>query len=326
VTGRPYEVAVGRGLLPELGGRLRAVLPDAGRIVLVSDMTVAALLGEAARHALAGAGYEVVPVTVPAGEGSKRWEVAGEVLDELASAGLTRTDAVVALGGGVVGDLAGFAAAVFLRGVAVAQVPTTLLAQVDSSIGGKTGVDLAAGKNLAGAFWQPSMVLTDTSLLASLPEVEWRSGLAEVAKTAILAGEQELAALERDAASLAAREPAAIDAAVTMCVRYKAGIVAGDEREGGRGSGSTSGTRSGTPSRRWPGTARCRTGWRWPTGSGSRRGSPSTWAWRRRRSPNGSRRCSTRSACPRAGPVRLRRCAMRWRRTRRRAPVACASR
>lgn len=233
VTAHAYDVVHGRETLSTLGRRVREALPGAARVALVTDTTVGALFGASAEEALRDAGVGVARIDVPAGEASKSWRQAGEVVEEFAALGLERTDAVVALGGGVVGDLAGFCAAVYLRGIPVVQAPTTLLAQVDSSIGGKTGVDLRAGKNLAGAFWQPSLVLTDTALLASLPESEWLSGLAEVVKTAILAGEAEVAWLEEAGAALAGREPDAVDRAVAMCVRHKAAVVSGDEREGG---------------------------------------------------------------------------------------------
>jgi 3-dehydroquinate synthase len=199
----------------------------------VSDETVSARFGTTVQSALASAGFDVTEITVPPGEGSKSWERAGEVLGRLALAGLDREDVVVALGGGVVGDLAGFCAAMYMRGIEYVQVPTTLLAQVDSSIGGKTGVDLAAGKNLAGAFRQPALVVTDTDTLASLGSDDWRSGLAEVAKTAILAGEDELSWLEGNADALLRRDRDAVAYAVCMCVAFKAGVVASDEREAG---------------------------------------------------------------------------------------------
>ena len=130
-----------------------------------------------------------MPLSVEPGEPSKSWEVAGQLLEAFADLGLDRRDAVVALGGGVIGDLAGFAAAIYLRGIDFVQVPTTLLAQVDSSVGGKTGVDLPAGKNLVGAFKQPRLVVADTETLSSLSDDEWASGLAEVAKSAVIGGE-----------------------------------------------------------------------------------------------------------------------------------------
>lgn len=234
MTSRPYDVVIGPGSLDGIGGRARGAVSNASNVALVTDSTVDGLYGGRVTASLSSAGFVVHPVVVPAGEASKSWERAGEVLGALSSAGLDRTDAVVALGGGVVGDLGGFCAAVYLRGIAFVQAPTTLLAQVDSAIGGKTGVDLPAGKNLVGAFWQPALVVADTAILASLADAEWRSGLAEVAKTAILSGGGDLAWMEEHAAALVARERAAVTAAVEMCVRYKGGVAAADEREGGR--------------------------------------------------------------------------------------------
>jgi len=208
-------------------------LTQADSVALVSDETVAALYATQVDAALAREGFRVVGLTVPAGESSKSWAVAGELCEELAAGGLTRTDAVVALGGGVVGDLAGFAAAVYLRGVDFVQVPTTLLAMVDSSVGGKTGVDLRAGKNLAGAFKQPLGVIADTAVLATLPEGEWLSGLAEVAKTAVLDGEGFLGWLEQHAADVTSRQDAVVTDVVERCVRFKAAVVETDEKEAG---------------------------------------------------------------------------------------------
>ena len=198
--GAPYDVDIGTGVLDEIGPMIRH-LTQAQSIALVTDETVAALFGMKVDTGLARQGFRVLSLTVPAGESSKSWAVAGDLCEALAAGGLSRTDVVVALGGGVVGDLAGFAAAVYLRGIDFVQVPTTLLGMVDSSVGGKTAVDLRAGKNLAGAFKQPLGVIADMSTLSTLPEAEWRSGLAEVAKTALLEGETFLAWLEEHTAA-----------------------------------------------------------------------------------------------------------------------------
>lgn len=230
-TSRPYAVRVGPGLLADVGSVVAGL--GAPMAVVVSDETVAGLFGGAVAGSLRDAGVSSAEVLVPPGETSKSWERAGVVLSELVRAGLDRTGAVVALGGGVVGDLAGFCASVHMRGVPVVQVPTTLLAQVDSAIGGKTGVDLPAGKNLAGTFWQPAAVLADTSTLQSLRESEWRSGLAEVAKSALLAGGPDLAALESSAGALETREERAVLGAVRMAAGLKARVVTEDERESG---------------------------------------------------------------------------------------------
>lgn len=229
---RGYDVVVGPGLLGELGERVRGV-SSAARVAVVTDTNVGPLLGGRVIASLRGAGFEVHPLVIEAGEPSKDWATAGALIGEMARERLDRDDLVLALGGGVVGDLAGFCASAFLRGVDFVQVPTTLLAQVDSAIGGKTGVDLAEGKNLAGAFWQPLLVLADTDVLASVPETEWRSGLAEVAKAALLDGEAALARLESEAAAVLARESDAVSESVRMAVRLKAHVVTADEREAG---------------------------------------------------------------------------------------------
>jgi len=230
VPGRSYDVLVERGSLTRLGEEVRSV--SAARLcALVTDVNVDMLLGSAAEASLHAAGFEPVTVSIPAGEASKSWATAGRLLEEFSEARLGRDALVIALGGGVVGDVAGFAAATYLRGVPVVQVPTTLLAQADSAIGGKTGVDLPRGKNLAGAFWQPLLVLSDPDVLASLPEREWLSGLAEVVKSAALDGEAAFAALEVDAPALRARDAEATGRAVHMSAALKARIVSGDERE-----------------------------------------------------------------------------------------------
>lgn len=227
-----YEVVIGAGVLDRVGELVREV-SAARRAALITDDVVAPLFGMRADIALARAGFEVTSLVIAAGETSKTWQGAGEVLEELARAGLDRTSVVCALGGGVVGDLAGFVAAVYLRGVDLVQLPTTLLAMVDSSVGGKTGVDLAAGKNLAGAFKQPLAVLADTTTLSTLPDVEWRSGLAEVAKSAVIDGEEFFCWLEANAAALAAREEPIVAEAIERSVRFKASVVSRDERESG---------------------------------------------------------------------------------------------
>lgn len=227
-----YDVVVGSGLLSR-SGEMVSALGTYSAVALVTDETVASRYGIEVDIALARSGMTVSSLTVPPGESSKSWRVAGEVLEALAERRVGRDDLVVALGGGVVGDLAGFVAAVYLRGVEFVQIPTTLLAMVDSSVGGKTGVDLRAGKNLAGAFKQPLLVIADTDVLATLSEDEWRSGLAEVAKTAVLSGEEFLSWMEQNAEQLMARDPDVIAEAVERCVRHKADVVARDEREEG---------------------------------------------------------------------------------------------
>jgi len=227
-----YDVVVGRGVLGEVGELVHAVARGR-RVALVSDSNVSELFGVQVGAKLITAGFEVRPITFHAGEASKNWQVAGELLEAFAEDGLDRLDTVIALGGGVVGDLVGFSAATYLRGVDLVQIPTTLLGQVDSSVGGKTGVDLRAGKNLAGAFKQPLLVLADVDALSSLPESEWRSGLAEVAKSAVIDGEEFTAWLESNADALLRRDLAAVEEAVVRCVAFKSGVVSTDEKEEG---------------------------------------------------------------------------------------------
>jgi len=232
IPGASYVVHVGEGLLGS-AGELIAAVSKARRIALVTDTTVGELFGIGLASKLVTAGFEVFPLSVPPGEKSKSWATAGELVEAFAEEGIGREDLVVALGGGVIGDLAGFAAASYLRGVGFAQVPTTLLSQVDSSVGGKTGVDLAAGKNLAGAFKQPAIVIADISTLASLPGSEWASGLAEVAKSALIDSEGFTAWVETNSGALRARHEAAAQDAVVRSVTFKSKVVRTDERDEG---------------------------------------------------------------------------------------------
>lgn len=228
---RPVSrVRIARGALARLGAFVRAT-SGAEHVVLVSDTTVARLHGGTAERSLRRAGIAVSRLTLPAGERAKRARVLERVWEAFADAGLSRSGAVVALGGGVIGDLAGFAAATWLRGVPWVAVPTTVLAQVDASVGGKTAVDLAAGKNLAGAFHQPAGVLVDPDTLLTLPLRQRRNGLAEVLKTGFAVDaalwrwiESRLVALERG-------EPAALAGAVARSIAVKARVVQQDERE-----------------------------------------------------------------------------------------------
>lgn len=229
----PYSIAIGPGLLDD-GSRL--VLPLRGRHVLVvSDTHVAPLYADRVEAALRAArpALTVARFVMPAGEREKTLARFGEVLDALARLGATRDAAVVALGGGVVGDLAGFAAACWMRGIDVVQVPTTLLAMVDSSVGGKTAVDLPAGKNLVGAFHSPRMVIADTTALRTLPDRELRAGLAEVVKVGAIFDAGFLDWLGAHAEALLARDDAALAEAIARCCEFKAGVVARDPFERG---------------------------------------------------------------------------------------------
>lgn len=218
-----YAVWIGDGLLTHLGEKIRPFHPG-GAVALVTDETVGAIHGAAAMTSLRDAGYEVVRIDVPAGEASKRMEMVAHVCDRMIAAGLDRKAMVVALGGGVVGDLAGFVAGIYYRGIPYVQVPTTIVAQVDSSVGGKTGVNAAGGKNLIGVFHQPVTVVADTSTLATLPEREFNEGFAEVIKHAAI----------RDPAMLDMLDPDKRDGLAELIARnvaIKARIVAADERE-----------------------------------------------------------------------------------------------
>lgn len=233
---RPYEVIVGRGLLGQAGERVAALKPT--RAFIVSDETVAAIHGETVRVALAAAGLATGMVAVPAGEASKSFARLEAVLDRLTVEGLDRRSLVVALGGGVVGDLAGLAAALFMRGIDFVQAPTTLLAQVDSSVGGKTAIDTPHGKNLIGAFHQPRLVLADIEALATLPMRQVRSGWAEVLKHGLICDAEFFDwlgdASSSGGAAGAKGDPDALERAVIRSVEIKAQVVGEDEKEAGR--------------------------------------------------------------------------------------------
>jgi 3-dehydroquinate synthase len=230
---QPYEVLVGQGLLPRLGHLSRPFLSHA-RTAIVTDETVARLHGDAAIEAFAAAGVKAELFSIPAGEESKSFPVLEALCDRLLAWGLDRKDVITALGGGVVGDLAGFAASMLMRGVDFIQVPTTLLAQVDSSVGGKTAIDTPRGKNLIGAFWQPRLVVCDLDVLSTLPDRELRAGWAEVIKYGLLGDRAFFDRLVQNSPRIAARDPDALTAAVARSVEMKAEIVAEDEREAGR--------------------------------------------------------------------------------------------
>lgn len=227
---RGYDILVGPGLLARAGGLIASAIP-ARRAVVITDTTVAPLHLPALHAGLEAAGIAIAAeIAVPAGEASKGMARLTEVLEAMLAAGVDRRTTVIALGGGVVGDLAGFAAAVALRGLPFVQVPTTLLAQVDSSVGGKTGVNLAAGKNLAGAFHQPRIVLADTGTLATLPPRELRAGYAEVAKHGLLQGPL-WDWCEGHGRAVVAGDHAALAHAVIESCKLKSAVVAEDERE-----------------------------------------------------------------------------------------------
>jgi 3-dehydroquinate synthase len=230
---RAYDVVVGEGLL-DRAGTLVAPFFKQKRTAIVSDANVWALHGERLTAALAAAGIASSAIVVPPGEPSKSWEGLADVSDRLLELELDRGDIIIAFGGGVVGDLAGFAAAIYKRGIDFIQIPTTLLAQVDSSVGGKTAIDTARGKNLIGAFHQPRLVLADLDVLSTLPDREMRAGYAEVIKYGLLGDFAFFEWLEANGPAVLAREPDALAYAVARSVEMKAEIVVEDEKEAGR--------------------------------------------------------------------------------------------
>jgi 3-dehydroquinate synthase len=229
---RSYDIKIGNGLLARVG-RECARLGLARRCTIISDRNVAPRYGKAAQEALRKAGFEARVIILPAGETAKSLKVLESCYDQLAAQRLERKSFIVALGGGVVGDLGGFVAATYLRGLPFVQVPTTLLAQVDSSVGGKVGLNLKAGKNLVGAFHQPRLVLCDLATLASLPMREYRAGLAEVIKYGIIYDAGLFAFLERELPKLLRRDSRTLAVVVARCCEIKADVVRQDENEGG---------------------------------------------------------------------------------------------
>jgi 3-dehydroquinate synthase len=231
---RRYSIRIGTGLLDDVQTWRDAV--RGSHALIVSDENVAPLYAQRLRDVLAQASGTLVhceTLVLPAGEAHKNLDAVSKVLDALAQLGATRDACELALGGGVAGDIAGFAAACWMRGIDFVQFPTTLLAMVDSSVGGKTGVDHAAGKNLIGAFHQPRAVIADLDTLATLPGRELRAGLAEVVKTACIGDADFFDWLEAHVDALLARDADALTHAIARCCRFKAGVVERDEREAG---------------------------------------------------------------------------------------------
>jgi 3-dehydroquinate synthase len=229
---RSYLIKIGPRLLAQLG-RECAALNLGRRCAIISDSNVAPLFAEEAKRALSEAGFDPLVISFPAGESAKRLRQVQVCYDQLAKHRLERKSFIVALGGGVVGDLAGFVAATYLRGVPFVQVPTTLLAQVDSSVGGKVGVNLKSGKNLVGAFYQPRLVLCDLETLKTLPEREFRAGLAEVIKYGVIYDSSLFERLEREMAGILGRKPGLLAEVIARCCEIKAEVVAQDETEEG---------------------------------------------------------------------------------------------
>jgi 3-dehydroquinate synthase len=227
-----YDILIAGGLLPSLGQRCL----DAGlnpRVAVITNPTVNAIYGDKAKSSLAEAGFAVTLIEIPDGEEYKNAATLSEVYDALIEAGMDRKSCIVALGGGVVGDLAGFAAATYLRGVPFVQVPTTLLAQVDSSVGGKTAIDHPRGKNLIGAFYQPRLVLIDVETLSTLPDREYRAGLAEVIKYGVAIDLPFFEFLEQHTEEILAKDKGCLEYIIRRCCEIKAHVVELDEKESG---------------------------------------------------------------------------------------------
>jgi 3-dehydroquinate synthase len=227
---RSYDIEIGSGNLAEAVKFCDAEAEDSHTIV-ITDTNVDPLYSEAVTTPLAEAGSEVDVLIIEAGEQSKCSDVAAELWEQILDEGADRKSVVVALGGGVVGDLAGFVAATFTRGLRFVQIPTTLLAQVDSSVGGKVGINLPGGKNMVGAFWQPRGVVIDVGVLETLPDREYRAGLAEVVKYGVIQDADFFAYLEANVADVNNREPGVLTRIVERCCRLKADVVEQDERE-----------------------------------------------------------------------------------------------
>jgi 3-dehydroquinate synthase len=222
-------VLLGKALLEQIGARVRQYL-DCETCAVISDSNVTRLLANRVKRSLASAGFDPVLITIPAGEKSKTLEQAGAICDQMISAGLDRQSFVIGLGGGMIGDISGFVAAIYHRGISHVQIPTTLLAMVDSSIGGKTGVDTRAGKNLIGAFHQPSLVIDDLDVLKTLSSREFNQGFAEIIKHAVIADAKMFRTLQSWKAG-SPRRPPALQRLIKRNIEIKSKIVAKDERD-----------------------------------------------------------------------------------------------
>jgi 3-dehydroquinate synthase len=232
---RNYDIRVGSGLISSISEQLKSVpaLEKVRQLALVCDSSTASLFAPKVRESLDDAGFATTVITIPAGEKSKSLEVCGKLWQALAEAAIGKDGAVIALGGGVVGDISGFVASCWMRGVPWVQLPTSLLAMVDSSVGGKTAINLPAGKNLVGSFHQPAYVLCDIDLLDSLPAAEWQNGMAEIAKTSIIASSEFYHWLVENTSALNGQNRTVLSEAIIRALRFKAGVVVKDERESG---------------------------------------------------------------------------------------------
>ncbi|HUN57231.1 MAG TPA: 3-dehydroquinate synthase [Candidatus Binataceae bacterium] len=229
-----HPVHAGLGLLERVGELALTAGLKPSRAAVITDTNVARLFGDRVSRSLSAAGFEPSVIEFPAGEASKSIGVLGTLYDRLVDKRLDRSSTILALGGGVTGDLAGFAAATFLRGIALVQLPTTLTAQVDSALGGKTGINHPAAKNLIGSFYQPRMIVADIAALHSLPDREFREGLGEVIKYGAIMDEPMITELERALPSILRRDPDQLQAIVSRSLSHKADVVRSDEHEGGR--------------------------------------------------------------------------------------------
>ncbi len=230
---RSYEVLVKRGLLGEAGQEVEQAVPRCTRVCVVTSKPIRKCWGKASEKGLRGMSGKVQFFEMPDGERAKRLANLEKLAEKLVEHGADRQSVIVALGGGVVGDVGGFLASVFMRGIPVVQVPTTLVAQVDSAIGGKTGVNLTSGKNLVGTFHQPACVLVDPDVLSTLPEREYRSGLFEAMKYGVIRDRSIFELMEKHRDALLARDGDLLEQLITDCIRVKAEVVSGDERESG---------------------------------------------------------------------------------------------
>jgi 3-dehydroquinate synthase len=230
---KDYRVTVKRGCLRSVGVALRELVPPAAKVWVVSSQRILEIWGEALFQTLADAGREAAVLTMPDGEATKRFGTVERLAAKMIAAGADRQSVILALGGGVVGDVAGFLASIFMRGIPVIQIPTTLVAQVDSAIGGKTGVNLISGKNLIGTFHQPLAVFADPDVLTTLPEREYLSGLFEAMKYGVIREPKIFDLMQSQRDSILSRDPELLERLVVACVRVKADVVSTDERESG---------------------------------------------------------------------------------------------
>jgi len=233
VQPRPYEVSIESGLLSKAGEILRSLLPETSKLFVVTVPAVRRKWAKKLTQSLSSSEFDAKLIEMPEGERFKRLSTVEQLAEKLVRLGADRNCAVVAFGGGVAGDVGGFLASIFMRGVDVVQIPTTVLAQLDASIGGKTGVNLKAGKNLIGVFHQPRAVLIDPQVLSTLPEREYRAGLYEALKCGVIGNPELFAVFEKDQEKVEGRDPATVEFLITESVRLKAHVVSVDEKENG---------------------------------------------------------------------------------------------